>query len=261
MGYNTGNISKITKEELPYLRGEYLANIKYDGERVMSFIKDGEVIMVNRRGKVVNFHFQEIEKELKQLSNCVIDGEIISHDNVFEKLQSRALTKDKFKQESLMKTIPCNYMIFDIIEYGKDKLMFFSLKERLTFLNKIGLREELSHLKLCEYKPIDEMLKLAEGCEGIIIKDMKARYEPRRSKSWLKLKFFQETQITITHYTLNNAGIRAEDNEGNAIQISGQQSYPIKQKLDAGQQVEVYVQYLTKGKEGRMRFPSFRGCV
>ena len=254
---------KVTEKEISYLKGEYLANIKYDGCRVMSFIKNGEVVMLNRRGKIVNFHFKEIENELKTLPTCILDGEIISYDNQFEKLQRRALTTDKFKQEQLTKEIPCYYMVFDILSNGEAFLQKLTLKKRIEELKLLFSPLSFSYLKLCEYNSIDEMLKQAREMkgEGIIIKDMNGIYETRRSKSWLKLKFFQEQQITITKYTLNNAGIRAEDNEGNVVQISGRQSYPIKQKLDKGEQVEIFVQYLTKSEEGRMRFISYRGLA
>jgi len=33
------------------------------------------------------------------------------------------------------------------------------------------------------------------------------------------------------------------------------------QRLNKGEQIDIFVQYLTKSEEGRMRFPSFRGVV
>lgn len=249
---------KITKEELPYLNGEYVANIKYDGCRVMSIISNGEIIMINRRGKIVNHHFIEIVNALKDLNNCVLDGEVISYNNKFEDLQKRALTKDKNKQEELMKTIPCFYMVFDILQLGEQNLIPKPLKERVSVMDTLSFHNPIRKVS---YLPIQECLKIAEEMngEGIIIKDLNSVYEMRRSKSWLKLKFFQEAEITLTKFTYNNAGIRAEDNEGNVVQISGRQSNEIAKRLTNGEQVTIFVQYLTKGETGRMRFPSFRG--
>lgn len=267
---------KTTESELPYLQGDYLANIKYDGERVLSIIENGQVIMLNRTGKIVNSHFKEVEAELRKLPNCIIDGEVISYNNNFQRLQSRALTQNQTKQGILQKEIPCLYAIFDMIKFGEQDLKNKPLNVRLGFLDKLGLKKAVylpygerkegedtfnTPLFVCSYIPIQECLKIAKEnkCEGIIIKDLNAVYENRRSRAWLKLKFFQEAEITLTKFTTNNAGIRAEDNKGNVVQISGEQAKPIAERLLKGEQVSVYIQYLTMGDTGRMRFPSFRG--
>jgi hypothetical protein len=52
-----------------------------------------------------------------------------------------------------------------------------------------------------------------------------------------------------------------EDDKGNAVQCSGGQSVEVKKILDTENKVEIYVQYLEKTKDGRMRMPSFRGLV
>ncbi|HEY0090449.1 MAG TPA: RNA ligase family protein [Candidatus Lokiarchaeia archaeon] len=249
----------IREEDLNFLSGEYLANKKYDGERVISVILNKEVIMFNRRGKIVNFHFREIEQELKKVSNCIIDGEIISYNNKFEDLQKRALTQNKFKQEELLKKIPCCYMIFDILKYDNEDIRNKPLKERIEILKKIFKKSSI--LQVTEFNSIIDMLFKAklENWEGIIIKEMNSKYESRRSKKWLKLKLWNETSLILTSYTPNNAGFRCEDNLKNAVQISGKQSFKVVNEIRNKGSCEVIIQYLTKTERGKFRFPSFRG--
>jgi len=240
------------------------ANYKWDGERIVAIVDKGSVLLINRRTRIKNEQFKEIVEELKSLPDCILDGEIISKDNNFNKLQSRAGTQDEFKLALKEKSVPIDYMIFDILMLDSKLLTAEPLNIRIDKLNCLfdGLGE-FKHLKVCEYGDISRLLQEAKDkdMEGIIVKDMEGRYESRRSRLWLKLKLWKEDIITINRYTTNNAGIRAETKDGIAVQISGVQSLEVKQKLDAGKEVDIYIQYLEKTKENKFRFISYRGMV
>jgi ATP-dependent DNA ligase len=261
---------KVTKDELPNFNRElWKANMKFDGDRIIGIIlPKGEVILMNRRGLDKSANFSEVAEALKNLpANTIVDGEVISYDDNFNMLTRRSHTIDKIKSAQLKKDIPVKYMIFDILKDQGEVIMDLSLSERLKRLNKLfeGLNEGSVKpaLELVEYGEIDDMLAKAhaEDREGIILKYMEAPYLSKRTKNWLKLKFFIESQMTMTKYTENNAGIRLEDNQGNAVQCSGAQSKEVKQLLDKDHKVEIFVQYLEMTKDGRMRMPSFRGLV
>ena len=250
------------KADLPLSFHNKKANIKYDGERIKAFKTNGEVFLINRRGNVKNGNYPEVVEELETYDfDFVIDGEVISEDDNFNLLQKRALTKNPNKQRELRNSIPVKYMVFDILEIDDNNLRDKPLKERINYK---GLFEDNDNrtLEIAEYKPVGEMLRIAkrEGREGIVIKNMDGRYyENKRHENWLKCKFFKETTIELISYTINNAGIRCEDKEKNAVQISGQQHLEVKQLLDNGKSVLVEIQYLEKTKDNRFRFPSFRG--
>lgn len=256
------SITETEAREKPVLSWDgYKANIKYDGERIKAIKKDGEVFLMNRRGNIKNKNYSEVVEELESYDfDFVIDGEVISIDDDFNKLQKRALTKNPNKQTELRNSIPVKYMVFDILEIEGNALSHKPLKERLKYS---GLIEDGSSItiELAEYKPVNEMLQRAktEAREGIVIKDMNGIYESKRSKNWLKCKFFKETTIELISYTQNSAGIRCEDIKQNAVQISGRQHLAVKELLDKGLNVEVEIQYLEVTKDGRFRFPSYRG--
>lgn len=258
--------NSINEEEAKELDKEkWIANFKFDGERIIAMVVDNDVILINRRGKICNLHFSEVVEGLKEakLGNCILDGEIISLDDDFNKLMQRAMTKTLSKIKIIEKTNPVKYMIFDILKNQDKDLRANPLKDRIEELKKLFENKTSDSFELAEYKSIEEMLPIAKekDKEGLIVKYWFGCYESRRSDYWKKLKFFEEATITITKYTENPKGIRAEDDNGNAVQIAGEQSKEVKNLLDTIGQVEIYVQYLEKTADNRMRFPSYRGLV
>lgn len=256
----------ITEEESEGLDTQrWKANIKYDGERIISIREGDDIILINRRGKICNLHFPEIVEELKKIlpDKTIVDGEIISTDDNFTALQSRALTSKVSRIKELIKEVPVNYMIFDLIKNKDKDIRFLELEDRVTQMKDLfsSLQGQSDKIKLAEFGEIKEMIKKAraEDREGLILKDMNGTYENRRSPAWKKLKFFLEGELKPISYEENPKGIRVEDKDGNAVQIAGQQSKPIKALIDQKKDITIYVQYLEKSEEGRMRFPSFRG--
>jgi len=239
------------------------ANTKFDGERIIATKEGDKVLLINRNGRIKNSHYSEVVMELETYDfDFIIDGEMIDQNDDFNILQKRALTTNKEKQSELMKKFPVKYMIFDILKIDSEDLREKPLSYRIKF-STLFLDDSEAFIDFAEYKPVNEMLRIAkdENREGIVIKNMEAEYENKRSKNWVKCKFFKETELLLQQYTINNAGIRATDKNENVVQISGQQHLEVKQQIDNTGSCEVSVQYLEKGKTGRLRFPSFRGIT
>jgi ATP-dependent DNA ligase len=230
---------------------------------------NSQAVLVNRRGHICNFQFEEVVEDLTKMPNGIYDGEVISEDDVFNKLQKRSGTRDRRKQVELRKEIPVKYMVFDLLNFNKQYITSKPLRERIEILKKVfeefnkKFTDKKPCIEMAEFKPIKEMLEKAhkEDREGIIIKNLISIYEHKRTKTWLKCKFFEEATIKICRYTENNKGIRAEDDIGNCVQIAGEQSKEVKHLLDTQKEVEIFVQYLEKTVEGKLRFISYRGLV
>ena len=244
---------------------DYTANIKYDGIRILAVIIDNEVILVNRRGKICNFHFEEIVEDLKEIkdTNCIIDGELISVDDDFTKLQSRAMTKTASKIKELTKTIPLKYMVFDILKIDTKELFSTKLKDRIIELENLFMGKKFKHTEMAKYKPIAEMLEQAkaEKREGIMVKDLNGLYESKRTDNMLKVKFWCEVDIIFDKYIPNPSGIKVISKDGLIhLQVAGQQqSLKVKEIIDNKGYCEITIQYLTKNEQtGKVRFPSFK---
>ncbi len=255
-------------EALNLNEANYTSNIKFDGERILAVIIDEEVILVNRRGKICNFHFEEIVEDLKQIKeNCIIDGELISVDDDFTKLQSRAMTKTASKIKELTKTIPLKYMVFDVLKVDTRELFNTPLKDRIIELENLFMGKKFKNTEMAKYKPIAEMLEQAkqEKREGIMVKDLNGLYEcGKRSSVWNKIKFFQEIDIIFDKYIPNPSGIKVISKDGLvSCQVAGiENSAEVKNLIDKNGFVELTIQYLTKNPVNQhLRFPSFKKVV
>jgi ATP-dependent DNA ligase len=241
----------------------YLANRKYDGVRCMAIVKDG-VILYSRHGNIINRQFPEVMEQLKNLPDgTILDGEVISKDNIFTNIQRRVHTKDSAKILNLQKEIPCQLIVFDILMYNNKVITNEPLKDRLLKLNSLNIDSEFDVLQLAEYDNIDVLWRRAISgiWEGIVVKDMLAIYEGKRTNAWRKMKIFSEGEMTLTSYTNNPKGIRAEDQKGRAIQIAGKQSIEVAKLLDKTKEVRIYIQYFDITEDGNYRHPSYRGLV
>ena len=240
---------------------EYKANIKFDGERIIAVCNNGEVTLVNRRGNVKNLQYPEIVEELEGF-DAVLDGEVISVDDDFNKLQRRQVGS-RLKADRLRTEVPVKYVVFDVLKVGNDDLTNKPLSERVARLVTLKCRTDKPKIEVADYMGVRVAYEKAkaQNREGIVIKDMDSLYEGKRSKSWVKCKFFKEISLRVQSYTINNAGIRVEDSEGNAVQVAGQQHKAVKQAIDEVGSCEIVVQYLQKTKGGRLRNPSFKERV
>ncbi|CAK0746984.1 hypothetical protein CCP1ISM_2600002 [Azospirillaceae bacterium] len=152
--------------------------------------------------------------------------------------------------------------MFDILKINGEDLTKKTLKERKKYLENF---KELENIKVLDFVEGESIITLwewtkKENKEGIILKLKKSPYEFRRSNSWKKLKNFKEEELRIIRYTINNAGIRAEDKELNAVQIAGTQSKEVKKQIDEKGYCDIMIQYLDKSEmTNRYRMPSYRG--
>jgi len=244
----------------------YIGNQKYDGERCIMVKTSDKLIMLSRGGNIITYKFDDITDDINCEDNFIIDGEIISLDCDFSKLQSRALTQDRNKIKNLMKTIPVKYMVFDILSLNEESVTNKPLRERVEILKSFMDRNfsQAEHLQICEYGDIKELwAKVIENDdEGIIVKDLNATYENgKRSNGWLKYKNFKETTITITSFTENNAGIKGETDAGIKVQIAGYNADEVKREFENNGYATIEIQYLSQSENGKFRFPSYRNVV
>ena len=244
-----------------------VGNIKYDGERILAVKKGEDVMLVNRGWNIRNDVFGEVVEDLKKIDgDFIIDGEVISRDDNFTKLMTRARVKDKDKLKQRIKDVPIFFMAFDIIKLKDKDIRGEKLIQRLDKLKQLitPYNDSMLNVEVAEYGDVEVMLQRAkdEDREGIIIKDWNGVYESKkRSEYWLKLKFFKEEEFKGIEYEENNAGIKVSDEQGRSVQISGEQHHEVKELLDTNGEVLIEIQYLTKSKDGAYRFPSYKRVV
>jgi DNA ligase-1 len=266
--------------------------VKLDGVRVITIIQGNKVEMFSRNGK--QFHnfdhiILEIEEVLKTNPapyDLVLDGEVMSAD--FQDLMKQIHRKDGKKATDavlhLFDTIP----LVDFLKGSWDKSQ--SIRSAIT-KHWVGQHTSvLQHVTACEWENVDlsttegnrrfvELNKAAVdgGYEGVMIKDIDAPYECKRTHAWLKAKPFIEITLKVVDVeegTGRNTGklgaiiVEGEDdgynyhlNCGSGFTDDQRNNFWIDRANVIGSLVEIRADARTKSQDSEtysLRFPRFK---
>lgn len=251
----------------------YRVEPKFDGLRLISIYKDGVISFYTRNGNVLELPKLRIELKKIMREGDVFDGELISNLG-FQSLMS---AKKKKIDESHMSYTVFDYIPVDCFERGNSTTPLNKRLYTLEIMFKSAIKNGLN--KNIVFKTPDTLAYpkdimeyynkiIAQGYEGIMIKDLNSGYECKRSKSWLKVKPINDMDckiLDVLEGTGKNKGsfgsfLVAQEN-GKLAQIgigfSDKQREEIwkNKKQYKSRCVEAKYQELTK--DGIMRFPVF----
>ncbi|HLD56922.1 MAG TPA: ATP-dependent DNA ligase [archaeon] len=175
---------------------------KFDGARAIIHKKGAKIWIFTRRLEDVTHAFPDIVELVKKnvkADNCILDSEAVGLDPktkkpvAFQALSTRI--KRKYDIEKSVKEIPVQVNLFDIVYLDGKSLFDLPLRERYALLKKSVRTTEnfrlADHLETKDLKEAEKFYKksLEEGEEGLIVKNMDAKYQPgRRVGYWLKIK-------------------------------------------------------------------------
>ena len=272
--------------------GKKQIEVKLDGVRVLAVCKGGKVELFSRNGK--QFHnFPHIIKEIEAVLerkpspyDCVLDGEVMSKD--FQDLMKQVHRKDgKAATDSVLHLfdfIP----LADFLKGGWDKPQTY--RSNLVKYWVLENNDILEHVTACEWEEVDlstpegnkrfvELNKTAVdgGYEGVMIKDVDAPYECKRTHAWLKAKPFIEITLKVVDVeegTGRNEGrlgaviVEGEDdgynyrlNCGSGFTDAQRDEYWAERDSLIGQLVEIRADARTKSQDSdtySLRFPRFK---
>lgn len=190
-----------TLAEQPPTGNEWLHEIKFDGYRLLCFIKDKKIKFLTRNQKDWTEKFKQLQFEIKKLNlkSAILDGEVIAINKNKQsdfQLLSNSISKGKYI---------LSYMIFDLIYYQGNDLTHCTLEERKKLLRKLI---PLNNNKLIFSNHIDGnngdiFFKKAckKGLEGIISKNKKSPYISGRNRNWLKVKCSKRQEFLVIGFT------------------------------------------------------------
>jgi bifunctional non-homologous end joining protein LigD len=179
---------------------------KLDGERIVSYVGNGEVRLMTRNQHVVSTTFPEITAALaaQHRQECVVDGEIVAFEGSetrFERLQQRLGVAHP--GADLLAKYPVYYYIFDVLWADGQDTRPLPLGER-----KDVLRAALAFddpLRYTEHRDTDGEAYYREACrlgwEGLIAKRANSPYRAGRTKDWLKFKCESGQEFVIGGFT------------------------------------------------------------
>ena len=272
--------------------GKKQIEVKLDGVRVLTIIRGNNVEMFSRNGK--QFHnFDHIIEEIKEVLkdnqapyDLVLDGEVMSAN--FQDLMKQIHRKETVQNSDAV------LHLFDIcplddFKKGKwDKPQSFRSAATKAWVEKHS--SVLKHVQALEWEEVDlstpegnkrfvELNKTAVdgGYEGVMIKDIDAPYECKRTHAWLKAKPFIEITLKVVDVeegTGRNEGrlgaviVEGEDdgynyrlNCGSGFTDSQRDEYWAERSSLIGQLIEIRADARTKSQDSdtySLRFPRFK---
>lgn len=276
------------------MKGRKRIECKLDGVRVLAVVNGNSATLYSRNGKVFE-NFPQIEEAIEDVravfrhglnskGRFVLDGEIVGES--FQTLMRQAHRKSNAKTDNMV------YHIFDIIPLDDFERGYWNAQQhkRLAILDQAAnaLKEQTDCLRIMPGMEVDldtaeghnVMQRFAEdavkaGFEGIMIKDVDAPYECRRSSFWMKWKPTITVDLNITGFeegTGRNAGRlgaiicegvdngrRITVNVGSGLSDSDRDEYWARRDLLLGRVVEVQADAVTQNQDGSysLRFPRF----
>ena len=271
--------------------GKKQIEIKLDGVRVITIIRGNKVEMFSRNGK--QFHnFGHIIEEIEAVVRdypvpypLVLDGEVMSAN--FQDLMKQVHRKDG-KQSTdavlhLFDTIPLGCFMKG--EWDKPQ----SFRSAITKHWVQDHASVLKHVQALDWETVDldtqegqerfvalNKAAVDGGYEGVMIKDVDAPYECKRTHAWLKAKPFIEVTLEVKDVeegTGRNEGrlgalVCSGEDDGRMVQVNCGSGFSDSDRDDfwnsrsdlIGQLVEVRADAITKNQDGTysLRFPRFK---
>ena len=310
-GVSEKTINKVKKNAVPVfecmlahdganhekkITGKKLLEPKLDGVRVVTIInaENKTASMYTRNGKELE-NFSHITKAIEANielfeRSIVLDGEMVSSS--FQALMKQVHRKSDVQSKD------ARLMLFDILplsEFQKGKSVLGQRRRSNLVRSMKPVFDKIGSIDVIPQKEVDLSSYVGElefkqynkdaieaGFEGIMIKDVDAIYESKRSVSWLKQKPFIEVSLEVTNVeegTGKNEGklgalVCSGVDDGKTIVVNVGSGFTDDLRSDfwnsrdslPGQIVEVRADAVTQNQDGTysLRFPRFlrfRGFV
>jgi bifunctional non-homologous end joining protein LigD len=189
----------------PFNKKGWIFELKWDGYRALSYIKDSKAKIVSRNNLNFNERFNPLADALTgYYFQAIFDGEIIAVDehgnSNFQDLQNYQRTREG----NLI------YYIFDILHLNGKNLRNLPLRTRKEILAEILPKKQdlIRYADHIEEKG-KEFFKLIQQkeIEGIIAKKENSVYEPgKRGNNWQKIKALHRQEAVIAGMTAPKGG-------------------------------------------------------
>ncbi|WP_438434751.1 ATP-dependent DNA ligase [Gorillibacterium sp. sgz500922] len=187
----------------------WIAQIKWDGVRMLLYGDQSEIRLVNRRLNERTAQYPEY-RELKRLcraKDVILDGEIIALEQglpSFHQVMKRDGVRSADRVAPAMRAVPVVYMVFDLLYADGEWILDLPLSERQTRLAELVIPSETLQLVpsvaqgAALYRAIEE-----RGMEGIVCKDLTSRYAlGGKDGRWVKIKNDRDLIAVVGGMTL-----------------------------------------------------------
>jgi ATP-dependent DNA ligase len=184
----------LAKRGAPFDSPEHLFEIKWDGTRVLAFVDSNGYRLVNRHRADVTDRYPELRFLDHLPAGIVLDGEVVvlrQGKPDFGLLLSRNQARASLKIQSLARTFPATYVVFDLLYNRFESLSALPLWARRQRLQAVVRACANSRLVFSEGIVGPGRAFFEAVCrkelEGVVAKRLDSRYRPGR-RAWIKIK-------------------------------------------------------------------------
>jgi ATP-dependent DNA ligase len=209
--------SSMNEKNFKNIKFPAIVQTKMDGMRANIIIGDGGNIEVrSRNGKLIDLH--GLFDETFNIVNAVVDGELIVLDadgavldrktgnGILNKAVKGTISED---EASRVRMTAWDLIPIEDFKAGKCDIPY---DERLRSLNVIDLDDKID---LVDHQVADDMdivrmffqESLADGQEGVIVKNTDSPWEDKRSKYQVKMKVELEADLLVTGWNFGSGKI------------------------------------------------------
>jgi bifunctional non-homologous end joining protein LigD len=193
--------------EKPFSDPDWLFEVKWDGVRAVSRIRDGSVQLWSRSQRDITGEYPELSDLAEHVTarEAWLDGEIVVLDSEgrsdFQKLQLRFGVRHPTAK--LIEQSPAVYYVFDLLYLDGHDLQNVPLIERKSLLRQILHEDEKIRYSDHVVEKGAELFAAAaqQRLEGIIAKKASSPYPKGRGQWWLKIKLDQELDAVVGGWT------------------------------------------------------------
>jgi bifunctional non-homologous end joining protein LigD len=194
-------------------RGDVAVEMKWDGVRVLAYVRGGETKLVSRNGIDITTTYPEFAALAERLEghDTVLDGEVIGVDKRglpdFGLLQQRMRLTKPADVARAAKGVPVKFMLFDLLELDGADVTDESYAERRRMLEET-VRSQGEVLVPPEFDgTVAEGLDRARELrlEGVMVKDRTGGYRVgKRSEAWIKVKLHRTQEVVVAGWRPGN---------------------------------------------------------
>jgi len=269
--------------------GEKMIEVKLDGVRVITIVyPTGRVDQYSRNGKEL-VNFEKIKKQLSQVAHTftepmVLDGEVMSSS--FQDLMKQVHRKSNVAADDATLNL-FDFVPLEMFESGVARIPQLLRSQQLQeWYNKNA--DQLPNIEVLQHEIVNISTPEGEkrfkeinakaiegGYEGIMIKEINAPYQCKRTTHWLKMKPFIEVSlevISIEEGTGRNVGrlgafVCSGVDDGRTIKVNvgsgfsdaNRDQFWTSRDSIVGNIVEVRADAVTQNQDGSysLRFPRF----
>lgn len=195
---------------------QWIAQIKWDGVRILSYYDGTTAELINRRGNRRTLQYPELSRpaDYCRADSVILDGEVIALSGGKPSFHE-VMRRDSLKNESAIRAVspqvPVLYMVFDILYCNGLWLLDQPLSRRQQTLSEVLLPHP--HVQgVPSYHQPAELFSAAQkgGLEGIVCKDLTSTYAPGgKDKRWQKRKIISDVTAVAGGVTFRDGVVNA----------------------------------------------------